>query len=109
MECQALGAVKGQMALVADDGSLAELIVVRAWCGLVPVAGPASSAFARMVGRIVRVVAAVALGAPITSVGEASEGGAPLIMMLTLENDDGVRRIWTSKIHEKWMLPRQHL
>ena len=37
MECQALGAVKGQMALVADGDRFLEFIIVRTWSGLVPV------------------------------------------------------------------------
>ena len=65
MECQALRAVKGKIALLADDGRLLEHVVVRAWCGLVPVAGPASSAFAGMVSRVVLVETAITFMAPI--------------------------------------------
>ena len=82
MECQALGPIKGQMALVADDGGFAELIVVRAGCGLVPVTRTTSSPLARMVCGIVVVIATVALVTPIALVDEPSDGGTPLVMIV---------------------------
>ena len=68
------------MALLADDGGLLELVVVWTRVGLVSIAGPASSTFAGVVGRVVVVITAVALVAPITFIDEACNGGASLIM-----------------------------
>ena len=88
MERQALGTVKGQVTLVADDGRLLEHVVVWAWIGLVSVAGPASSAFARVVGCILVLETTVALVAPIAFVDEPGDGGTPLVMIVGLEKDD---------------------
>ena len=80
MKCQAMGTVKREIALVADGGGLRHSIVVWTWCWLIPIARATSCPFARVVGRIVMVIAAVALVAPITLIDEASEGGATLKM-----------------------------
>ena len=84
MERQALRAVKGQIALVADDGGLLVHVVVWTRIRLVPVAGPASSAFAGVVGRVVLIIATVAFVAPITLIDETSNGGAALIVLIRL-------------------------
>ena len=88
MECQALGSVKGKIALLTDDGRLLVHVVVRAWSGLVPVASPASGPLAGVIGRIIRVVATVTLMAPIALVNEPGDGGAPLVMIIAFEQDD---------------------
>ena len=88
MERQALGAVKGQVTLIADDGRLLVHVVVRARSGLVPVTGPASSAFARVVRCIILIVTAVALVAPIALVNKPADGGTSFIMCVTFEKDD---------------------
>ena len=88
MERQALGAVKGQVTLLADDGRLLVHVVVWTWCWLVSVAGPASSAFARVVGCIIRIVATVTFMAPIALVDEPGDGGAPFKVLVAFEKDD---------------------
>ena len=108
MECQALGAVKGQMALLADDGGLLELIVVRTWGWLVSITGPASSAFAGVVGRIVVVITAITFRAPIALVDETFYGGASFIMGVTFENDNLVFCVRATEYQKKRMLSAQH-
>ena len=88
MECQALGSIKGKIALLAEDGRLLEHVVVRTRVGLVPVAGPASGPLARMVGGIIGVVATITFVTPIAAVDEPGDGGASFIMIVRLEKDD---------------------
>ena len=89
---------------MADDGGFAEHVVVRAWRWLVPVAGPASGPFARVVRCIVGVVTTVALVAPIAAVDEAGDGGTPLVMIVRLENDDLVFSVGATENEEEGMV-----
>ena len=104
MECQALRAVKGQIALVADDGGFAVHVVVRTGCWLVSVAGPASGPLTGVVGSIIMVITTVALVAPIALVNEPCDGGAPLVMIIGLEKDDLVFGVWATEDQEEWMV-----
>ena len=97
MERQALGAVKGQVTLIADDGGLLEHVVVRAWSGLIPVAGSASSAFARVVSSVVVVETAITFMAPIAAVDEPGDGGAPLKVLVAFEKDNFLVCVRTSE------------
>ena len=85
METQTVGAIKGEVALVADGGGLLEFVVIRAGAWLIPITGPAGGPLAGMIGGIVGVETAIALWTPIGLVNEASDGGTPLVMMLGLE------------------------
>ena len=84
MERQALRAVKGQIALLADDGGFVVHVVVRAWCGLVTVTRTTGGPFARVVGSIVVVITTVALMAPIAFVNKPGDFGAAFIMIVRL-------------------------
>ena len=84
MERQALGPVKGQMALLADGRGLLEHVVIRTRCGLVPVAGPASGPLAGVVRCIIGVVATITFRAPIAAIDEPGDGGTPLVMIIRL-------------------------
>ena len=75
---------------------------------LITVASPAGSPLAGVVGRIVGVIAAVAVMAPITLVNEASDGSAPLVMVFRLEQYYFVMGVRASEYQEKWMLSAQH-
>ena len=97
MECQALGAVKGKITLLADGVRFLEFIIVRTWSGMVSIAGPASSPLAGMVSRVVVVVTAITFRAPIAFVDETFYGGAPLVMIVRLENDDLVFSVRSSE------------
>ena len=109
MKCQALGAVKGQVTLLADDGRLLEHVVIRTRIRLVSVAGPASSAFARVVGCIIMVIATVALVAPIALVNEPSDGGTPLVMIVRLEKDDFTFSVRSTEYQKKGMVTAEDL
>ena len=104
MERQALGAVKGQMALVADDGGLLVHVVVRTWVGLVSVARPASSTFAGVVSGIIMVIATVTFMAPIALVDEPSDFGTAFIMCVTFEKDDLVFSVRSPEYQKKGMV-----
>ena len=88
MECQALRTIKWKIAFIADDGGLLVHVVVRTWCWLVPVAGPASGPLARVVCRIIVVIATVTLVAPIALIDEPTDGGAAFIVLVAFEKDD---------------------
>ena len=85
MERQALGAVKGKMALLADDSGLLEHVVIWTGCWLIPIAGPASGPLARVVRCIIMVIATVTFMAPIAFVNEAGDFGAPLKVLVAFE------------------------
>ena len=108
METQAVRSVKGEMTLVAGCGGFLEPVVVGAGVWVIPIAGPASGTLAGMVGGIVGVETTVALVAPIGLVGEASDGGTPLIMMVTLQQHDGMRGVRSTENQKERMLARQH-
>ena len=75
---------------------------------LVAVAGPARGPLAGMIRCIVGVIAAITFMAPITSVHKASKGGASLVMMFALQQNNSVRGIRASENQEKWVLSAQH-
>ena len=109
MERQALGAVKGQVALVADDGGLLVHVVVWAWSGLVSIAGSASGTLARVVGCIIVVIATVTLVAPIALVDEPSDGGTPLKVLVAFEKDDFSVCVRSAKYQKKGMVTAENL
>ena len=108
MKGQAMGTIEGEVALIADGGGLLLFIIIGARIGLVSVTGPTRGAFAWMVSRVVVVIATVALVAPITLVDEASDGSAPLVMGVGLEQDDFMISVWATVNEEEGMLTRQH-
>ena len=61
-----------------------------------------------MIGGILVVKTTVAFWAPIRFVHEPGDGGTPLVMMFTLQQNNGVRGVRTTENEEKWMLARQH-
>ena len=85
MKRQALGAVKRQVALMADGGRFLLVIVVRARIGLIAITRSAGSPLAWVLSRIVVLEAAVALVTPITPIDEACNGGASFIMGVAFE------------------------
>ena len=61
-----------------------------------------------MVGGIVGVVTAITFRAPIAFVDETFYGGAPLVMIIGLENDNLVFCVWTAEYQKKRVLSAQH-
>ena len=61
-----------------------------------------------MVGRIVRIVAAVALVAPITAVDEPGDGGAAFIMIIRLEKDDFFLCVRSAEDQKKGMVAAEN-
>ena len=109
MKGQTVRSVKVEMALGAWQGGFPKLVIVGAGLRLVAVAGPAGGALTGMVFSVVGVKATVTLGAPITTVGKSRNGGTPLIMMLTLEQYDGMRGVRSTENQEKRMLAAEDL
>ena len=104
MECQTLGAVKGKITLLADGVRFLEFIIVRAWCWLIPIAGPASGPLAGVVRCVVVVETAIAFMAPIATIDEPGDGGTPLVMIVRLENDDLVFSVGATENEEEGMV-----
>ena len=96
------------MTLVAEDGGLLEHVVIRAWCWLIPIAGPASGPLAGMIGRIIRVVATVTLMAPIATIDEPGNGGTPLVMIIRLEKDDFSFSVRSTEYEEEGMVAAEN-
>ena len=109
MECQALRTIKWKMAPVADDGGLLVHVVVWTRIGLVSIAGPASSAFAGVVGCIILIIATVTFMAPITAVDEPGDGGTPLKVLVAFEKDDLVFSVRSAEYQKKGMVTAENL
>ena len=108
MECQALGAVKGQVTMLAEDGGLLEHVVVRTGCWLIPVARAASGAFAGVIGGIVRIITTVTFVAPIALIDEPSDFGAPLKVLVAFEQDDLVFSVRSPEYEEEGMVAAEN-